>query len=44
MLFVKDLLTWPRASGHDVHTCHMMRALAGLGHDLGLLTATTPPA
>ncbi len=43
LLFVKDSLAWPRSSGHDVHTFHMMRALAALGHRLGLLTATPPP-
>mgnify|MGYP000899917535 CR=1 FL=1 len=43
LLFVKDGFAWPRASGHDVHTYHMMRALAALGHDLGLLTAAVPP-
>jgi glycosyltransferase involved in cell wall biosynthesis len=42
LLFVKDSLAWPRSSGHDVHTYHMMRALAGLGHALGLLTAAPP--
>ncbi|QDU18820.1 glycosyltransferase family 4 protein [Urbifossiella limnaea] len=43
LLFVKDSLAWPRSSGHDVHTYHMMRALAALGHRLGLLTASPPP-
>jgi glycosyltransferase involved in cell wall biosynthesis len=43
LLFVKDSLAWPRSSGHDVHTYHMMRALAALGHKLGLLTAAPPP-
>ena len=42
VLFVKDSLAWPRSSGHDVHSYHMMRALARLGHDIGLLTATDP--
>jgi glycosyltransferase involved in cell wall biosynthesis len=42
LLFVKDSLAWPRSSGHDVHTFHMMRALAALGHRVGLLTAATP--
>ena len=34
LLFVKECLAWPRSSGHDVHTFHMMRALASLGHSL----------
>ena len=42
LLFVKDRLAWPRASGHDVHCFHMMEALASLGHPLGLLTAEEP--
>lgn len=42
LLFVKESLAWPRSSGHDVHTYHMMRALAGLGCELGLLTAAPP--
>lgn len=42
LLFVKESLAWPRSSGHDVHTFHMMRALAALGHGVGLLTAATP--
>lgn len=42
LLFVKDALAWPRSSGHDVHTYHMMRALAALGHRLALLTAAPP--
>ena len=42
LLFVKDSLAWPRSSGHDVHTYHMMRALAALGHRVGLLTAAPP--
>ena len=32
LLFVKQSLAWPRASGHDVHTYYMMKACAGLGH------------
>ncbi|MCI0699805.1 MAG: glycosyltransferase family 4 protein [Planctomycetia bacterium] len=42
LLFVKDSLNWPRSSGHDVHCFHMMQALARLGHEVGLLTATEP--
>jgi glycosyltransferase involved in cell wall biosynthesis len=42
LLFVKEALAWPRSSGHDVHCFHMMQALAGLGHGLGLVTAAEP--
>ena len=42
LLFVKDSLAWPRSSGHDVHSFHMMQALARLGHEVGLLTAAEP--
>ncbi len=42
LLFVKESLAWPRSSGHDVHTYHMMRALAALGHHVGLLAAAAP--
>jgi glycosyltransferase involved in cell wall biosynthesis len=42
LLFVKEALAWPRSSGHDVHTYHMMRALAGLGHDVALATVRRP--
>ena len=42
ILFVKDSLAWPRSSGHDVHTFHMMLALARLGHEVGLLSAADP--
>ena len=41
-LFVKEMLAWPRSSGHDVHCYHMMRALAELGHEVSLLTRTSP--
>lgn len=34
LLFVKDTLAWPRTSGHDVHTYHMMQACAQLGHEV----------
>lgn len=39
LLFVKSSLAWPRSAGHDVHSYHMMRALAALGHSVGLLSA-----
>ncbi|QEG32458.1 D-inositol-3-phosphate glycosyltransferase [Gemmata obscuriglobus] len=42
LLFVKDSLSWPRSSGHDVHCFHMMQALTRLGHEVGLLTAADP--
>ncbi len=41
-LFVKDRLAWPRSSGHDVHSYHMMKALAALGHSLALATVDQP--
>lgn len=44
ILFVKESLHWPRTVGHDVHTFEMMRALAGLGHEIALVTASMPQA
>jgi glycosyltransferase involved in cell wall biosynthesis len=44
LLFVKEALAWPRSSGHDVHCFHMMRALAGLGHEVSLATLKRPAA
>lgn len=41
-LFVKSRLAWPRTHGHDVHSYEMMRALAGLGHDVALATDVQP--
>lgn len=38
VLFYKPDMGWPRSSGHDVHTAHMMRALADLGVTVGLAT------
>ena len=38
LLFVKEKLSWPRSSGHDVHTYYSMQALARLGHTVGLVT------
>lgn len=38
LLFVKERLSWPRSSGHDVHTYYTMQALARLGHTVGLVT------
>ncbi len=37
-LFVKDELSYPRVSGHDVHTYWMMRSLHEAGHEISLLT------
>jgi glycosyltransferase involved in cell wall biosynthesis len=42
VLFVKESLSWPRSSGHDIHCFYMMRALAGQGHAVGLVTAVEP--
>jgi glycosyltransferase involved in cell wall biosynthesis len=42
LLFLKESLAWPRSSGHDVHSFHMMRALSELGHSLALLTLRPP--
>jgi hypothetical protein len=44
LLFVKPSLAWPRSSGHDVHTFYAMQACAALGHEIGLVTKTPPPA
>jgi glycosyltransferase involved in cell wall biosynthesis len=41
-LFVKEVLAFPRSSGHDVHCFHMMRALGDLGHSLALATLRSP--
>jgi len=42
LLFVKHSLVWPRSSGHDVHTFHMMKACAELGHEVSLATVVPP--
>jgi glycosyltransferase involved in cell wall biosynthesis len=42
LLFVKNSLAWPRASGHDVYTYYTMKACAELGHDVSLATASEP--
>lgn len=42
LLFAKHALAWPRSSGHDVHTFHMMQACAGLGHEVALATVAPP--
>jgi len=41
-LFVKSHLAYPRSSGHDLRAFHMMRALATLGHPVGLVTRVRP--
>lgn len=38
LLFVKRSLAWPRSSGHDVYTYHMMKCCAQLGHQVALAT------
>lgn len=43
VLFFKPDFAWPRASGHDVHTFHMMEGLSNLGVDVGLITTHQPP-
>jgi glycosyltransferase involved in cell wall biosynthesis len=42
LLFVKERMAWPRASGHDVHTYYMMQALAAQGHSIALATMEVP--
>jgi glycosyltransferase involved in cell wall biosynthesis len=42
LLFVKHALAWPRSSGHDVHTFHMMKACGELGHEVSLATVVPP--
>lgn len=42
LLFVKHSLAWPRSSGHDVHTFHMLKAFGDLGHEVSLATVVTP--
>jgi polysaccharide biosynthesis protein PslH len=44
LLFVKQGLSWPRSSGHDVHCYHMMQSLGRLGHEVALLTVGPPRA
>jgi glycosyltransferase involved in cell wall biosynthesis len=42
ILFYKPSFSWPRNSGHDVHTYHMMRSLAALKASVSLVTETAP--
>jgi len=44
LLFVKESQNWPRASGHDVHGYHLMKALAARGHAVSLATIVPPTA
>ncbi len=44
LLFVKERMAWPRASGHDVHTFYLMQAMAHLGHAVALATVKPAPA
>ncbi len=44
LLFYKPSFSWPRSSGHDVHTYHLMRALGNLGASISLVTDIAPPA
>src|SRR5688572_2491602 len=44
VLFYKHEFAWPRASGHDVHTYNMMRAMSRLGARIGLVSRRPPPA
>ena len=44
LLFVKERMAWPRSSGHDVHTYHLMREMAAQGHAVALAAmAPVPP-
>lgn len=43
LLFIKESLTWPRSTGHDVHCFHLMQAFAHLGHEVSLATVVEPP-
>jgi polysaccharide biosynthesis protein PslH len=38
ILFVKDSLSWPPLSGHDLHTFNMMKAMAKLNQEISLFT------
>jgi glycosyltransferase involved in cell wall biosynthesis len=42
LLFVKESQNWPRASGHDVHGYHLMKALTARGHAVSLATIVPP--
>jgi polysaccharide biosynthesis protein PslH len=42
-LFVKERMAWPRSSGHDVHTFHVMQEMTRLGHAVALATVSPIP-
>jgi glycosyltransferase involved in cell wall biosynthesis len=42
LLFIKESLSWPRSSGHDVHCFHLMKALTQMGHEVALGTVVAP--
>lgn len=44
LLFAKHALLFPRSSGHDVLTYHMMKTCRRLGHEVALATAEEPTA
>jgi polysaccharide biosynthesis protein PslH len=44
ILFYKPAFSWPRNSGHDVHTYHIMHSLSALGASISLATDKAPPA
>jgi glycosyltransferase involved in cell wall biosynthesis len=44
ILFYKRDIAWPFRSGHDVHTFHMMQALAAVGHRVALVTVQPLPS
>jgi glycosyltransferase involved in cell wall biosynthesis len=43
-VFFKHQLTFPRQTGHDVHSAEMMRALAAKGHPVVFLSRVPPEA
>jgi hypothetical protein len=42
ILFVKPALVLPRTSGHDIYCYYMMKGLAELGAEVGLVTKSLP--
>jgi glycosyltransferase involved in cell wall biosynthesis len=42
VLFVKDGFAWPRASGHDIHTYYLLKALSDAGHETALAVFKRP--
>jgi glycosyltransferase involved in cell wall biosynthesis len=43
VLFYKDDFSWPRSSGHDIHTSQMMQAMVDAGVRVALATAYPSP-